>query len=84
MPVELPTVEEGYGRFVGAPSQANLERCFFLDDRDLALVAKRRGEHRMGCGLQLGTLRFLGTLLVDPTAVPTEVADHVAEQVGGG
>ncbi len=35
---EVATV---HGRFVGAPSRAQLERIFFLDDADRRLVAKR-------------------------------------------
>lgn len=38
-----------YGRFVGDPAQAELERFFLLDDADLAIVAKHRGDHnRLG------------------------------------
>ena len=42
----LTAAEEAvYGRFTGPPEQSVLERFFFLDDADRALVAKRRGDH---------------------------------------
>ncbi len=76
--------EASYGRFEAqAPEQAVVERFFFLDDADLDLVAKRRGDrNRLGFSLQLVTVRQLGTFLEDPLDVPTTVADYVAGQVG--
>ncbi len=71
-----------YGRFVGPLGRAELERFFFRDDADRSVVARRRGDrNRLGFGLQLGTVRGLGTFLADPLAVPVEAVDYVAEQV---
>jgi TnpA family transposase len=84
MPVEFLTDDEGaYGRYAGAPSQADLERVFFLDDEDRKLVDLRRGDHqKAGFALQLVTVRWLGTFLEDPLEVPGAVLDFVASQLG--
>jgi TnpA family transposase len=85
MPVEFLTDDEAaaYGQYTGAPSQADLERVFFLDDEDRALVGRRRGEHmKVGFALQLVTVRWLGTFLEDPLDVPGAVLDFVAGQLG--
>jgi TnpA family transposase len=84
MPVEFLTDDEAaaYGRYAGTPSQADLERVFFLDDDDRALVGRRRGEHmKAGFALQLVTVRWLGTFLEDPLDVPGAVLDFVAGQL---
>jgi hypothetical protein len=85
MPVEFLSDSEAaaYGRFSGAPSQAELERFFFLDDADRALIAERRGAHaRLGFALQLTTARFVGRFLTDPLDVPDEVLVYLGEQLG--
>jgi hypothetical protein len=54
--VAEPETREGgvHGRFIGAPSRAQLERFFFLDDADRRLVANRWGDrNRAGFALQL-------------------------------
>jgi hypothetical protein len=85
MPVEFLTDDEAaaYGRYTGPPSQADLDRVFFLDDDDLELVGRHRGEHmRAGFALQLTTVRWLGMFLEDPLDVPGEVLDFIAGQLG--
>ncbi|MDP9869875.1 MULTISPECIES: DUF4158 domain-containing protein [Streptosporangium] len=85
MPVEFLTDEQAaaYGRFTRVPTQAELERFFFLDDADRKLIAKRRGEHnRLGFALQLVTVRYLGRFLPGPVEIPVAVIDYVAERLG--
>jgi TnpA family transposase len=72
-----------YGCYHGPPTRAELEKIFFLDDEDMALIGRRRGEHmRLGFALQMVTVRYLGCFLTDPLAVPNEVLDVVATQLG--
>lgn len=84
MPVNFLTLaqRERYGRYPAALSTVELSRHFYLDDDDLELInRKRRDFTRLGYALQLTSVRFLGTFLEDPTAVPIAVVQALALQV---
>jgi hypothetical protein len=85
MPVSFlsTTQRERYGRYPDVLSSEELARYFHLDDDDRDWIAtKRRDSHRLGYALQLTTVRFLGTFLEDPAAVPGPVLHTLSSQLG--
>ena len=85
MPVSFlsPAQRDSYGQYLGDPSTQELARYFHLDDSDHTPIVEKRGDaNRLGFALQLTTVRFVGTFLDDPTAVPPAVLATMSRQLG--
>ena len=84
MPVEFLSDDQAarYGRYHADPSPEQLARFFYLSPQDMQFLADyRRAYTQLGCAVQLGTLRFLGTFLSVPTQVPAVVVQTLAQQL---
>ncbi len=84
MPTQFLNKEQRkiYGKYAYAPSPEQLDRYFYLDDRDTDIILKLRGSHnRLGFALQLCTIRFLGTNITNLSTVPKSTVNFVAEQL---
>jgi TnpA family transposase len=84
MPVDFLSDAQAarYGCYTVEPEPAQLGRYFYLDDADRSVMRPLRGDSlRLGFALQLGTVRFLGTFLADPTVVPLGVLAFVSQQL---
>ena len=85
MPVSFlsPAQRDSYGQYLGDPSTQELARYFHLDDSDHTQIVEKRGDaNRLGFALQLTTVRFVGTFLDDPTAVPPAVLATMSRRLG--
>ena len=85
MPVNFLTDEQNqtYACYPDNLSQEQLDKYFYLDDKDRELInACRRDYNKLGYALQLTTVRFLGTFLSDPLEVPSDAINYITKQLG--
>ena len=80
---EANTPYSTYGTFTDNPTPEQLETYFTLTPADRALIRGTRYPHtQLGLGVQLCTLKFLGTFLADPSDVPETAVRYIADQLG--
>jgi Domain of unknown function (DUF4158) len=71
-----------YGRY---SSPKLLDEAFWRRACSSVSIAARRGDYNwLGYAIQLCTVRFLGTFLPEPTAVPRVVIAYLAKELGRG
>lgn len=69
MPVDFLTAEQrarygSYGSYGEDPTPEQLARCFHPTIANRELIDKGKSDRaRLGCAVQLGTVRFLGTAI---------------------
>ena len=84
MPVNFLTDEQNqtYARYPDELSQEQLDKYFYLDDKDKELInACRRDYNKLGYAVQLTTVRFLGTFLSNPVDVPSDAINYITKQL---
>jgi len=85
MPVEFLTDAQAatFGHYAGPPSTAEMDRFFLLDDKALGVdrAEAAAADPAWASRCRSRRLLFLGTFLADPTDVPSEVVDYLAEQL---
>jgi hypothetical protein len=71
-----------YGHYPEVMTPDDLGRCFHLSDDDRVHIMSCRGHNnRLSVALQLSTVRYLGTFLEDPIAVPSSVLQSLPHQL---
>lgn len=85
MPVNFLNDEQNqtYARYSDNLSQEQLDKYFYLDDKERELInVCRRDYNKLGYVLQLTTVRFLGTFISDPLEVPSDAINYITKQLG--
>lgn len=84
MPVDFLTheQEEKYCKFTEELSSEQLAKYFWLDDQDRLIIFRLRSAYnQLGFAIQLGTVRYLGAFLHDPTEISSYISRYVAQQL---
>lgn len=59
-----------------------MAKYFLLDDYDKFIIFKRKEPHnQVGFAVQLCTVRFIGTFLLNPIEVPDKMLDYISNQL---
>lgn len=63
-------------------SDVEIARCYTFDERDLAIIRRRRGaQNRFGFAVQLCYLRYPGYAMAAATTPPDVLLSYVSQQL---